>query len=397
MHDIIEQSETIVTDRRGDVISPDLTVIIPVYNTADYVLRTLTSLRVDSDLSIEIIIVDDGSTDHSLQVVVDWVDRYDSKALVITQNNKGLSEARNTGLRYARGQYIAFCDSDDWLNFSVVCRAVSYANMTHADIVLYRSEIYDDYSQKVTPFYDHLLWERTLNGASAKVINASTHPDILTFEPNTNCRIMRKSFFDRHIVSFEPDIHYEDVSPHITSLLNADRIGIIDAIGYYYRVNRNGKITLQRNEKRFDILKIAEEKLAHASLTPLSQQQNYAIVSVLVKMIYWCGGYTRSSTRKRYYQQSSLLFGHKNKNNRLMLLNAQQTSCSLKEVILMHGMLSTGVSFIAAYSSGQRNALNALKFMECIFCNSFHSNLLLNKKLASMALTKIFKRKKNVT
>lgn len=92
-----------------------LSIVVPVYNVESYLDRCINSLiKQDASFSYEILLVDDGSTDNSGAICDSYAERYD-KISVIHQKNQGLGPARNTGLEYARGQYIGFVDSDDWV------------------------------------------------------------------------------------------------------------------------------------------------------------------------------------------------------------------------------------------------------------------------------------------
>ena len=90
-----------------------LTIIIPVYNIKEYIERCVSSLGNISDTKIEILIIDDGSTDGS-DIVCDKLSQTNKSVKVIHQQNMGLSEARNTGIRNASGDYIFFVDGDDY-------------------------------------------------------------------------------------------------------------------------------------------------------------------------------------------------------------------------------------------------------------------------------------------
>lgn len=132
-------SDMIVCDTRQSKVIPKLSIIVPVYNTSGFVEKTLSSFDKNGNDQIELIIVNDGSTDNSVEVVQQWLDTYKGNAIFVSQENKGLSEARNTALRYANGQYISFCDSDDWLNEKAVLDSLEFAESDDLDIVLYRS------------------------------------------------------------------------------------------------------------------------------------------------------------------------------------------------------------------------------------------------------------------
>ena len=98
---------------------PLISVIVPVYNVEKYVGRCLTSIINQSYTNLEIIVVNDGSTDNSLSVCEAYAAK-DNRIKLITQENRGLSGARNTGLRHYTGEYVTFVDSDDWIHRSMI-------------------------------------------------------------------------------------------------------------------------------------------------------------------------------------------------------------------------------------------------------------------------------------
>jgi len=95
-----------------------LSVIIPVYNTSKYIEKCLNSILNQYMNDIELIIVNDGSTDNSEEIITKWIDEYKDKIEVkyFKKENGGLSSARNFGVKHATGEYITFVDSDDYLD-----------------------------------------------------------------------------------------------------------------------------------------------------------------------------------------------------------------------------------------------------------------------------------------
>lgn len=98
---------------------PLISVIVPVYNVEKYLRRCLRSIYEQTYKNIEIVLVDDGSTDVSLQLLEEYAKK-DSRAKIIRQKNMGLSAARNTGIRYSKGEYLTFIDSDDYVTHDYV-------------------------------------------------------------------------------------------------------------------------------------------------------------------------------------------------------------------------------------------------------------------------------------
>lgn len=131
--------------------NPEISIIIPVYNTEKYVKKCLNSIREQSYLNWECILIDDGSTDESGKIC----DKYaisDSRFRVIHKKNEGVSVARNTGIQLACGKWIGFVDSDDWIEKDTYKTAYQYAMDTNADIVQWgycRSDGKHDYDHHV--------------------------------------------------------------------------------------------------------------------------------------------------------------------------------------------------------------------------------------------------------
>ena len=120
-----------------------ISVIIPVFNTGYYLHKCLTSLLTNTYSDFELICVDDGSHDDSLQILKEYQSQ-DSRITVISQENGGVSKARNTGLKAAKGQYICFVDSDDWVHPQYLEALLAGIEKTGADLSIVRyKEIYD--------------------------------------------------------------------------------------------------------------------------------------------------------------------------------------------------------------------------------------------------------------
>ena len=113
---------------------PKLSVIVPVYNVEKYLSRCLTSLINQTLDNIEIIIVNDGSTDKSDEIIREYK-KANNNIIYVTKENGGLSSARNFGLIYATGEYIAFLDSDDYVDRNIYKKMYEKAKETNSDYV----------------------------------------------------------------------------------------------------------------------------------------------------------------------------------------------------------------------------------------------------------------------
>jgi glycosyltransferase involved in cell wall biosynthesis len=122
-----------------------VTIIVPIYNSEKYIKRCLDSVCAQSYTDLEIILVNDGSTDNSLNILQEYAES-DNRIKVVNQENKGVAAARNTGLRNATGDFILYVDSDDWIEKNMVQRMLEL--MEDADIVFCSSD-HADSSEKV--------------------------------------------------------------------------------------------------------------------------------------------------------------------------------------------------------------------------------------------------------
>ena len=124
-------------------MNPLISVIVPVYNVKPYLNKCLESIVGQTYRNLEIIVVDDGSTDGSEMICDDWASS-DSRIRVIHQKNQGLSGARNTGIACAHGEYLCFVDSDDHISGELCQTVMKYAQAHDADIVRFGFDCNDD-------------------------------------------------------------------------------------------------------------------------------------------------------------------------------------------------------------------------------------------------------------
>ena len=184
-------------------MKPLLTVIIPVYNVEKYLKRCVESVIAQDWKNYEILLVDDGSTDHSPQICDDYVKAYDFIS-VIHKENGGLSEARNTGISLAKGEYVYFPDSDDWLEPQTFAELGEMLESREFEIVSFNREFVKGEEEiiqsepKVTQVF---------NGKDA-FVQMLKHRYITGF---ANDKIYRKSLFMDHDILFPLGKYYEDL------------------------------------------------------------------------------------------------------------------------------------------------------------------------------------------
>lgn len=179
---------------------PLISVIVPVYNTAPYLRRCLDSLCSQTYSNIEILCVDDGSTDESPAILAQYAAQ-DNRITIITQSNAGLGAARNTALHIARGSWITGLDSDDWLEQD------AYENLIPTLIDEVDMVCFDCKAEGET---EQLIQDETYLHLAYTGKQCITSQLLL----NTNCffvtKLWRRAFIQAHNVDFPVGLHYED-------------------------------------------------------------------------------------------------------------------------------------------------------------------------------------------
>ena len=157
-----------------------VSVIIPVYNTAEYLPRCLESILSNTYSNLELICINDGSTDNSLNVL-NYYANLDSRIIVINQQNSGVSASRNVGLDHASGEYIAFIDSDDWIHSCYFEQLMQIQAFSNTDIVI--CDIESVYNSSEGP-------------ESAAALTCNKNVEILSMED-----VLRGGFLKHSVVS----------------------------------------------------------------------------------------------------------------------------------------------------------------------------------------------------
>lgn len=240
-------------------INPKISVIVPVYNSEKYLNKCLDSLIYQTYQNLEIICIDDGSTDGSLDILNDYMKK-DSRFVVLTQQNSGTSIARNSGLSVATGDYISFIDSDDWVLLTLYQSFVNTLRKLDSliDIYVFNASSYIEGKNDIEPllFYSLTDWSNHVSPLTIHTFDDCLRP----FSRNLSAanKIYRKDFLHENQLSFEPDLKYEDQVFAIKSFLNAKSIILTDEVFYKYRNNTGLTCSNVITPKVFDIFKVVD-------------------------------------------------------------------------------------------------------------------------------------------
>ena len=209
-----------------------VSVIIPVYNVEKYIDRCIQSVVHQTHSNIEIILINDGSTDTSELLCRYWANR-DSRIRFFSKENEGLGITRNMGIELATADYIMFVDSDDWIELTIVEKLLKRAIDDNADMV-------------VCNRYDYKESDGTKVVISNNFVNRIIYPDIekeAIYQVTASqwAKLFKKELFKKYDIK-QPAHYYEDaVTPVLVALSKI--VSYVDEPLYYYVVDRPGSIT----------------------------------------------------------------------------------------------------------------------------------------------------------
>ncbi|GAB3790107.1 glycosyltransferase family 2 protein [Nocardioides ungokensis] len=220
-----------------------LSVVVPAYDVEDYLAACLDSILDQSYPALEVVVVDDGSTDTTGAVADRYADR-DPRVRVIHQANAGLGAARNEGTRQSTGAYLAFADSDDLVSPGAYERLVASLEGSGSDLAIGAVERFDDDRTFMTP----LMRENHRSAAAAATIEDL--PLVLADVFAWN-KVYRRSFWDGAGLVFPEDVRYEDQPALTRALVQARAFDVLTEPVYRWRIRSDGSsISQQRADPR---------------------------------------------------------------------------------------------------------------------------------------------------
>lgn len=249
--------------REAEGRTPLVSIILPVYNVEEYLEECIGSLISQSLKRIEIIAVDDGSTDRSLEILKDFAAR-DSRVKVFTQKNKFAGAARNLGLRHAQGEYVIFLDSDDFFEPNLAKDAYLAAKKHKADVVLFGARHFNH----TTKEFKEAKWLLNIPFAPKKQpFNYWNCPDSLyrITTPAPWTKMFRRAFVQKHKLQFQHIQNANDLFFTYSALAMAQKIVTVNKALVNYRVGL--QTNLQTTKKKYpfcfyDAYKAWHDKLA---------------------------------------------------------------------------------------------------------------------------------------
>jgi CDP-glycerol glycerophosphotransferase len=237
-------------------LTPLLTVVMPVYNVEEYLPAALDSVLTQTQHDLELIAVDDSSTDGCLAVLRDY-ERRDPRVRVFTQPNSGQGPARNLGVRHARGEFLTFVDSDDTVPPRAFAHMIDRLRRSGSDFCVgsVRRFKHNEYQRTV--------WARTVHAADRLGTTIEEFPNAMQDIIACN-RMFRTAFWRDRVGDFRGHIAYEDHVPMLTAYVRAKRFDILHEVTYNWRIRENRTSTGQQKARLENLLdRIAVKEEAH--------------------------------------------------------------------------------------------------------------------------------------
>jgi glycosyltransferase involved in cell wall biosynthesis len=222
-------------------MSPVLSIVVPMFDVEHYISPCLESLVNQRLADLEIIVVDDGSTDASRAIAEQWAEN-DSRICVLGQPNAGVSAARSAGVRAAQGRYLAFCDSDDIVPATAYTSLVESLETTGSDFASGNACRLDSSGAQPDSIY------RDVFAHSRRRTHILRHPPLVRDCMVWN-KVFRRSFWDaRDLVFTLPE--YEDGPVMMRAHIEASAVDMLSEVVYFWRIRERGapSITQRRSE-----------------------------------------------------------------------------------------------------------------------------------------------------
>lgn len=231
---------------------PLLTIAVAVYNTAKYLRECMDSVVNQTYPNLEIICVNDCSTDNSLEILEEYAANDKRIKIITNEKNLGLGVVRNIGMDAAHGEYILFIDSDDWLNLTACEKLISKAKENDSDVVFYFAYVVDgDKKRGWKKFCDvsHFSYPLSLEDRRTLLKN----PNAQTWS-----RLLKLKFMKEKGIRF-PDFRFiEDEKPHWMVCLSAEKVAFETEYLYCYRRHK-GQLTQCSDERRVLVIDVYDD------------------------------------------------------------------------------------------------------------------------------------------
>ena len=276
------------------IIYPRISIIIPIYNVNKYLRECLDSIINQTLKTIEIICVNDGSTDNSLEIIKEYI--YDNRIIIINKNNSGYGDSMNQGLNIASGEYIGIVESDDFIDINMFENLYKLTKKGDIDIIRSNFYLYWEKNKK------EALNFKILKNLYNKIFNPMELQNIFLVQPSIWSGIYKKLFLIKNNIKFltTPGASYQDTSFFYKTLYKANKIFCTKKAFYYYRqTNSNSSVNNNTlNKVIFTHIELNEiEKFIKKDIKLYNKNQRYFNTKKIMTLLW---NLNRVDKKKQY-------------------------------------------------------------------------------------------------
>ncbi len=230
-----------------------VSLIVAIYNVESYLSECLDSLKNQSYQDIEVLCVDDGSTDNSAKIVKDFAKK-DKRFKYLFKENGGLSDARNFGLKHVKSKYLMFVDGDDTCHEDMVKNSMEIAIADDLDCVIFG---YQQFIEK-----ENISEKISLNLSETKIYQPLKDKDIFAYSNNAAWnKLYKTSIFKDYNLEYPFGYRHQDLGTTFIYLSYCKNIAYLDEALYFYRLDRPNNITQQVDQKIYHIVDMVKYNL----------------------------------------------------------------------------------------------------------------------------------------
>ena len=261
-----------------------VSVVIPVYNIEQHLRQCLDSVAAQTLKDIEVICVDDGSTDGSANILEEYAKK-DARFQIIRQKNAGPGAARNRGMEQAAGKYLIFLDSDDWFEPDFLQCMVEDAEQTGADVTICRADEFDTNTGKV---YDGtwMLKTQFLPGKVFAPEDVAQHVFQFTYGLAWD-KLYRTGYIHEHNFQYPGLSNSEDLVFVFPTIFCAQKIGIVDHVFIHHRVNRMASVSNSRVRQPDAPYEAFEMVLRYLENHGLMEKYKQSFINWAMEFLVW--------------------------------------------------------------------------------------------------------------
>lgn len=251
-------------------------IIVPIYNVEKYIRKCLESILMQSFCDYELILINDGSKDQSMRIVQELQNKFNGNIRIIEQMNSGQGAARNKGIRLARGEYLVFVDSDDYLDENFLKKINDEIDEYNPELVCFNAMMVDERDNFIKHYN---MCERSMHS-----ISIDKRADILLLPPAIWNKVCSKQLFFRTNCWFIEGHIFEDTVVARALFTQAKSISFLEIEPYYYVQHENSTMS-NKKKNLLDIVCANSELLQWFQAKELFERYEYELETIAIRAV----------------------------------------------------------------------------------------------------------------